>query len=213
MALRELALSPKSPIHRREYYDRELTDTLRSFRPGEWAMLTQGGKPLWIAMVNPYSENGPKARALVPWSASYKQLDEDALAAKLIPELITRAIEWRAGWKRLSSGARLIYGDADGLPGLVVDSYQEVILAQLNSAGLDRHRELVRDELARLTGKKVYLYDSPEYRKNEGLPSFTSEIDFSELKIVESGITFTISREVLQKIGTIAESWLTPFWV
>ena len=39
---------------------------------------------------------------------------------------------------------RLVYGQADTLPGLIVDAYENKILIQINTAGIDKHRDLSR---------------------------------------------------------------------
>ena len=51
-----------------------------------------------------------------------------------------------------TNALRLIHGESDGLPGLVVDRYADVLVAQFLAAGVERWREAILDALAELTG-------------------------------------------------------------
>ena len=62
------------------------------------------------------------------------------------------AIALRARLPIASDGMRLVHGEADGLPGLIVDRYADVLSVQFLSAGVERWRDAIADALLRLTG-------------------------------------------------------------
>jgi 23S rRNA (cytosine1962-C5)-methyltransferase len=66
---------------------------------------------------------------------------------------------------------RLVFGEGDFLPGLVVDRYGDVLVMQTLTAGMDRRREMLADLLLRLTGAAaIYLRNDAKTRTLEGLP-------------------------------------------
>ena len=79
-----------------------------------------------------------------------------------------------------TNALRLIHGESDGLPGLVVDHYADVLVAQFLAAGVDRWREAILDALAELTGcTAVYERSDAEVRNLEGLPPRIGQADDS----------------------------------
>ena len=66
---------------------------------------------------------------------------------------------------------RLIYGEADRLPGLIVDRYDDVLVMQTLSFGMDRRKDLLADILCQESGAtRVYLRNDAKSRTLEGLP-------------------------------------------
>ena len=66
---------------------------------------------------------------------------------------------------------RVVHGEADGLPSLIVDRYGRFVVAQLLSAGLDRAREDVVEGIARaLAPEGVLLRNDASIRRHEALP-------------------------------------------
>ncbi|MDE2401065.1 MAG: class I SAM-dependent methyltransferase [Burkholderiales bacterium] len=73
-----------------------------------------------------------------------------------------------------SDGVRLIHGEADGLPGLVVDRYGDLLSAQFLSAGIERWREPIAEALLRVTGcQHLYERSDVNVRELEGLAQRT----------------------------------------
>jgi 23S rRNA (cytosine1962-C5)-methyltransferase len=69
-----------------------------------------------------------------------------------------------------SDGLRLVHGEADGLPGLIVDRYGDVLSAQFLSAGVERWRETIADLLCTITGVgRLYERSDASVRTLEGL--------------------------------------------
>jgi 23S rRNA (cytosine1962-C5)-methyltransferase len=83
---------------------------------------------------------------------------------------IARALALRARLPIDSDGVRLVHGEADGLPGLIVDRYGQTLSAQFLSAGMERWREAVADVLLGATGlERLYERSDSSVRALEGL--------------------------------------------
>ncbi len=83
---------------------------------------------------------------------------------------LAAALALRARLAVASDGARLVHGEADGLPGLIVDRYGETLSAQFLSAGAERWRDAITDALLRLTGlARLYERSDSGGRNLEGL--------------------------------------------
>jgi 23S rRNA (cytosine1962-C5)-methyltransferase len=95
----------------------------------------------------------------------------------------------------------MVFGGSDGLPGLIVDSFKNCALAQINTAGLDQFREKIKSELATSLGSPVFFLDNEEYRKAEGLPNYESELEINALEVSEGGLHFELSKNRIQKVG------------
>jgi 23S rRNA (cytosine1962-C5)-methyltransferase len=66
---------------------------------------------------------------------------------------------------------RLIHGEADGLPGLIVDRYGDILSAQFLSAGTERWKSTIADQLLAATGlARLYERSDSGVRQLEGLP-------------------------------------------
>jgi 23S rRNA (cytosine1962-C5)-methyltransferase len=82
----------------------------------------------------------------------------------------------RLGYKNPieSDGVRLVHGEADGLPGLIVDQYGDTLVAQFLSAGAERQKKLIAAALLEASGlKKLYERSDASSRNLEGLPPAT----------------------------------------
>ena len=103
-----------------------------------------------------------------------------------------------------SDGLRLVHGEADGLPGLVVDRYAGVLSAQFSSAGSERWKPVLADALLAATGAtRLYERSDAQVRELEGLPAQTgwlrgepSEAGDTTVQITEHG--WQLSLDVAQ---------------
>ena len=87
---------------------------------------------------------------------------------------IQAAMDLRARLPIRSDGVRLIHGEADGLPGLIVDRYAEVLSAQFLSAGTERWKQAITDILVERTGvPQVFERSDSGVRTLEGLQPVT----------------------------------------
>ncbi len=87
---------------------------------------------------------------------------------------IQAALDLRARLPIRSDGVRLIHGEADGLPGLIVDRYAGVLSAQFLSAGTERWKQAITDILVERTGvPQVFERSDSGVRTLEGLQPVT----------------------------------------
>src|SRR5512134_3462341 len=83
---------------------------------------------------------------------------------------IAQAVRLRKRVVSNTNAYRVIYGEADRLPGLIVDRYGDVLVMQTLSAGMDRRKEALADVLCEETGvSRVYLRNDAKSRMLEGL--------------------------------------------
>ena len=158
-----------------------------------------GGQPLAVAAWSPHSQI--RARA---WSfESSVRVDEDFFRKK-----ISQAVALRASLPAFhhSNALRLVHGESDGLPGLIVDRYADVLVAQFLSAGAELWREAILDALASETGcAAIFERSDAEVRALEGLqPRIGFARGNREAKrcpIVEHGLNFRVDVEAGQKTG------------
>lgn len=96
--------------------------------------------------------------------------EAERIDAAFFERRIARAIALRARLPIESDGVRLIHGEADGLPGLIVDRYGDVLSAQFLSAGTERWKATLADLLLQATGlARIYERSDSGVRKLEGL--------------------------------------------
>ena len=121
---------------------------------------------------------------------------------------IERAVALRSALPaaRHTNAMRLVHGESDGLPGLVVDRYADVLVAQFLSAGAERWREPILDALAKSTGcEAIYERSDAEVRTIEGLASRSAfargNRDARRCPIIEYGLNFRVDVEAGQKTG------------
>jgi 23S rRNA (cytosine1962-C5)-methyltransferase len=94
--------------------------------------------------------------------------------ASFFEAAISSAISARAYFDIKSDGCRLIHGESDGLPGLIVDRYGDTLVAQFLSCGVERWKAVIADALLRCTGlSRLYERSDASVRTLEGLPVVT----------------------------------------
>lgn len=100
---------------------------------------------------------------------------------------------------------RLAYGEGDLLPGLVVDRYGDVLVAQLGTAGMEAMKAEVQEALVQVVAPRALLWknDSP-VRELEGLPRY-AETAFGDVpetvEVPEGGVRFLLPLAAGQKTG------------
>ena len=105
--------------------------------------------------------------------------EAERIDAALFARRIGRAVALRQRLGVPSTGVRLVHGEADGLPGLVVDRYGEgpgdaLLVAQFGSAGVERWKPAIADALLQATGcTRLYERSDASVRELEGLAAVT----------------------------------------
>ena len=109
-----------------------------------------------------------------------------------------------------TSCCRIIFGEADFLPGLVVDKFSDVLVVQSLALGIDRMKgailELLLDALAAdgVTIRGIYERSDAPVREREGLPRVKGFIGASfdtKVEIVENGVRYMVDVAEGQKTG------------
>ncbi len=169
---------------------------LPQFEPGAPAQLrAYNDKVLGIGYVNPHTLICARLVSRRP---------QDVLGPALIGQRLRRALDLR---ERLFQRPyyRLVFGESDGLPGLVVDRYGELLVAQIGTAGLDRLKGAVVDGLCEvLRPACVVLRNDAGSRALEGLERYV-ETPLGEppqwWDLEENGARFRFSPLQGQKTG------------
>jgi len=101
---------------------------------------------------------------------------------------------------------RLVHGESDGFPGLIVDRYADVLVAQILSAGCERWREPLVEILRDASGcARVYERSDTDARELEGLAPRAGAVSGAEpdgpIRILEHGIKYEVDVVSGQKTG------------
>lgn len=126
-----------------------------------------------------------------------------------IDGLVRAAVQYRADTVDTSS-CRLIFGEADGFPGLVVDKFSDVLVVESLALGIDRMKgEIIESLKAELEGRGmpvrgVYERSDAKVRLNEGMErvkGFIGEPFDTKVEICENGVRYMINVADGQKTG------------
>jgi len=167
---------------------------LTKFKAGDLVrVLAHNDRALGLAYVNPRSLIS--ARMLESWNFP----DAAWLATRIRAALALR--------ERLYSKPyyRLVYGESDGLPGLVVDRYGSACVVQIGTAGMEKLKHEIRQALEEVLHCEALLFKNDSAaREMEGLPSYVEAAtgSFEELgKVLEDGLEFRAPFALGQKTG------------
>ena len=158
-------------------------------------------RPLGQGYINPASMI--RIRLLTPHL-------EDRINKAFITERIVAAWQYRLRMGHGSS-CRVVFGEADGLPGLVVDKFQDVgtkklvLSVQFLTLGMERWKDVVLEALnATIKPDGVYLRNDVPIREKEGLEQYKGFADKpfdTDLIIDENGLRISVDVAGGQKTG------------
>lgn len=109
-----------------------------------------------------------------------------------------------------TSSCRVIFGEADWLPGIVVDKFADVLVIQSLSLGIDRFKDVILDELRSLlaadgtTVRGIYERSDAKVRELEGMErvkGFLSDPFDTMVEITENGVRYEVDVKDGQKTG------------
>ena len=133
-----------------------------------------------------------------------QEIDKDFLSMR-----VKTAWEYRKATVDTSS-CRIIFGEADFLPGLVIDKFSDVLVVQSLALGIDRLKEtivgILKDLLAQegISIRGVYERSDAKVRENEGLErikGFIGQPFDTKVEIVENGVNYIVDVADGQKTG------------
>jgi len=181
-----------------EFKSSDFEDSIKSIPPGDWCSIKISNNENGILYLNPLVDEKFTCGYLV------HRLKTDEITAFDIKSFIFKKIQNALLKRKLFRGyeknSRVFYGVSDGLPGLIVDLFNNISIIQINTAGLDRFRDDIKKEVERLVEVPSYFLDNTKYREKESLPFFESQ-NLPPLEVLENDIKYKIRPEVLQKIG------------
>lgn len=128
-------------------------------------------------------------------------------------ELIEKRV--RAAWNYRkqtvdTACCRLIFGEADFLPGIVVDKFSDVLVVESLALGIDRLKMVILDKLKKALAEDnivirgIYERSDAKVRENEGMErkkGFIGEPFHTKVEIMENGIKYIVDIEDGQKTG------------
>ena len=126
-----------------------------------------------------------------------------------IDNLVRAAVQYRVDTVDTSS-CRLIFGEADGFPGLVVDKFSDVLVVESLALGIDLMKNEIIDSLkTELEGRGmsirgVYERSDAKVRLNEGMErvkGFIGELFDTKVEICENGVRYMVNVADGQKTG------------
>lgn len=128
---------------------------------------------------------------------------------ELLEGYVRNAVEYRVKTVDTSS-CRLIFGEADFLPGLTVDKFADVLVVQSLALGIDRLKPMLLEMLKKVLGeygmpvRGIFERSDARVREMEGLPrekGFLSEPFDTKVEIVENGVKYRVDVKDGQKTG------------
>ncbi|GGY79184.1 class I SAM-dependent rRNA methyltransferase [Marinobacter zhanjiangensis] len=100
---------------------------------------------------------------------------------------------------------RWVYGDGDGLSGLVIDRFDDVVVVQISTAGMETMKDSILRAIERLVHPTaIILKNDGKMRSVEGLPSYVEQLDgepVETLQVRENGVRFEVPLSGGQKTG------------
>lgn len=169
---------------------------LKSFGPGEQVQVeTSGGRIIGTAFVSPSSLICGR---VISRNAEQK-MDASLLTHRLKIALSLREQVFDRPYYRLA------YGDSDALPGLVVDRFDDVLVVQISSAGMENLKDAVLSALKKVCRPKTILFKNDgKMRTREDLESYV-EVGagdaIEEARVEENGVHFVAPILSGQKTG------------
>ena len=205
-----------------------MTDAVVTLKKGEGRYLQKGGPWIYdneIADISPGAEDGGLVRVCGEngWPLGQGFLNR---RSKLTVRMLTRdpdaeinedffLMRLKNAWeyrKKLvdTSSCRLVFGEADFLPGLVVDKFSDVLVVESLALGIDRFKvtivELLKELLAQdgIAIRGVYERSDAKVRLQEGMERYKGFLGApfdTKVEIVENGVRYFVDVKDGQKTG------------
>ena len=182
-------------------FDNEIDSVMGNFEDGDIVLVHDfDGYPMGKGYINRHS----KIRVLLLTRKTDVEIDEEYFRMRL-----KNAWEYRKKTVDTSS-CRIVFGEADFLPGIVIDKFSDVLVVQSLALGIDRYKELLINLLKdileedgfRIRG--VYERSDAKVRRQEGMELrkgfIGGEFD-TDVEIVENGVRYIVDVKDGQKTG------------
>lgn len=182
-------------------FDNEIASIMGSFENGDIVVVKDfDGYPLGKGFINSNS----KIRIRLMTRKIEQEIDNDFLRMRLVDA-------WEYRKKTVDTGScRVVFGEADFLPGLVIDKFSDVLVVQSLALGIDRYKEQLVELLKEILSEDgieirgVYERSDAKERKKEGMPivkDFIGPEFDTNVEIVENGVKYLVDVKDGQKTG------------
>lgn len=182
-------------------YDNEVANIAGSFEDGDIVLVHDfDGYALGQGFIN------RKSKLIVRMMTRNKNAEVDEAFIRM---RVKNAWEYRKTVADTDS-CRIIFGEADFLPGIVVDKFADVLVVQSLALGIDRFKMLIVDTLKELLAEDgiairgVYERSDARVREQEGMErtkGFLGEPFDTKVEIVENGVRYMVDVKEGQKTG------------
>ena len=185
-------------------YDNEIAECTGSYQNGDIVNLVDfDDYPMGVGYINDNSKIRIRMLSRNP---------ETVIDEKLFRDRLQSAWNYRKtvmGEKDISS-CRVVFGEADFLPGITIDKYEDVLVVESLALGIDRYKEVIVRELIDVLSQDginirgVYERSDAREQKKEGLPihkGFIGNEFDTNVDIVENGVRYTVDVVNGQKTG------------
>lgn len=182
-------------------YDNEIDSILGSFENGDIVIVHDfDGYFMGYGFIN------TRSKITVRMMSRYKEhpVTEELLRARL-------QAAWDYRKQVIDTGScRVVFGEADWLPGLVIDKFSDVLVVESLALGIDRLKPLLLAMLVDIlkedgiTIRGIYERSDAKVREQEGLPrykGFIGEPFDTKVEIVENGVKYIVDVQDGQKTG------------
>ncbi len=182
-------------------YDNEIDSIVGTFEDGDMVTIHDfDGYFMGYGFIN------RKSKITIRIMSRYK---EHPITEEFLKERVRAAWEYR---KQVidTSSCRIIFGEADWLPGLVVDKFADVLVVESLALGIDKLKPYILECLVEIlkedgiTIRGIYERSDAKVREQEGLPrykGFIGEPFDTKVEIVENGVKYIVDVQDGQKTG------------
>lgn len=182
-------------------FDNEIDKIDESFENGGLVLVKAfNGYPLGIGFINTFS----KIRIRLLTRSTDTVIDKAFFEKRLI-----NAWEYRKKTVDTSS-CRIVFGEADFLPGLVIDKFSDVLVVESLALGIDKYKSLIVNTLKEILEsdgiliRGVYERSDAKVRTNEGMErikGFIGDEFNTDVEIIENGVRYIVDVKDGQKTG------------
>lgn len=166
---------------------------------GAVSVADEGGKPIGVALWSPSS------------TISLRMLTRgtESIGPDFWCERVEAAVRYRRSLDPDASAYRLVHGEADGLPSLVVDRYGDYLIVQLLSAGVEAFRHEITDALSEvLAPKGILARNDVPVRRHEALEQRCELLEGEvpeEIEVREADVRCRVAPWTGQKTGAFLD--------
>ena len=182
-------------------YDNEIESTAGAFADGDLVIVkANNGFALGVGFINRHSKITVRLLTRNP-----DEVIDEAFFEKRVRDC------WEYRKKTVdTSSCRLVFGEADMFPGLVIDKFSDVLVMQSLALGIDRYKVLIADLCKKVLGEDgitirgVYERSDAKVRELEGLErvkGFIGPAFDTKVQITENGVKYFVDVEDGQKTG------------